>query len=179
MAGIRFTKTRLRPDEKRRLIDYIENVMAIDPSIVDETRLFKTCFDEICLIYEDSIPDTATTTVYKGRWVAGIIGDTLFLSPWLYSEIYSNIGYRAAIVITKKAVEIFLYGGDIYASSIVKFYEPIDNIVAVIDPRDSTVIGVAQPLVKGGELRSAIKEKRSEPVFKNIFDLGLFLRKLG
>ncbi len=177
MKKIAFKKVLLNENEVSLIKHYLEEILNVPMVHLQFKKLVKTCFNELCIVYEDG--EDLDTVIYQGRWIAGIIGDDLFLSPWLYSSIYNTSGFKACIVVNKKALEIFLYGGDIFASSITRFYEPIDNVVAVIDPRDNAVVGAAKPIVKGEILRKIINDKREEPVFKNLFDLGVFLREFG
>lgn len=180
MKRIAFSREIVSKKERMYIENYLKNILGVD---IDNINLFldklvKTCFNNFCIIFEDR-GFNDLNMIFKGRWVAGIVGEEVFISPWLYDIIYKQFGRRACIVVDGKGLEVFLYGGDLFASSIREYYEPIDNNVAVLDCRDNNVIGVAKPLVKGHELRKLIKERVDKPVFKNIFDLGMYIRLVG
>ena len=115
--------------------------------------------------------------VYSGEWLGIVIDDRVYLSTVIYERIYGYLGkYRAAITVSEQGVKTFLYGNDLFASSVIRYYEPIYNPVAVIDSFDNRVIGVAEPMVSENELINALKKGLEKPVYKNIYDLGFFIR---
>lgn len=180
MKRIAFSREIISEKERVYIKNYLENILSVDTSSINLSldKLVKTCFNDFCIIFEDR-GFNDLNTIFKGRWVAGIVNEKIFISPWLYDIIYKQFGRRACIVVDGKGLEVFLYGEDLFASSIKEYYEPIDNDVAVLDYRDDNVLGVAKPLVKGHELKKLIKEGVNKPVFKNIFDLGIYIRLVG
>ena len=115
--------------------------------------------------------------VYSGEWLGIVIDNRVYLSTIIYERIYRYLGkYRAAITVSEHGVKNFLYGNDLFASSVIRYYEPIYNPVAVIDSFDKRVIGVAEPMVSENELINALKKGLEKPVYKNIYDLGFFIR---
>jgi len=149
----------------RKLELYIHGILRVDPRkyLLGEPRL--TCIGETCIIHEGR-NEYPATTIYSGRWIGLVINDKPYLSPVIYEEIYRDNGFRAAVIAKEKGVKAFLYGNDLLPISVEKIYEPRREAVAVIDKTDYRVIGVARwdPRMR---------------VFKNIYDLGLFLRNLG
>jgi len=115
--------------------------------------------------------------IYSGEWLGIIINNKIYLSTVIYERVYRYLGeYRAAITVSQHGVKTFLYGNDLFASSIIKYYEPMYNPVAVIDSFDNRVIGVAEPMVSENELINALKKGLERPVYKNVYDLGFFIR---
>ncbi len=115
--------------------------------------------------------------VYSGEWLGIVVDNRVYLSTIVYEGVYKYLGeYRAAITVSEHGVKSFLYGNDLFASSVVEYYEPIYNPVAVIDSSDNRVIGVAEPMVSENELINALKKGLEKPVYKNIYDLGFFIR---
>lgn len=155
----------LRLELVEEIRSYFLNVLEVEPSIYlcDEPRF--TCFNEICVVYcssiQRTIPDKAL--IYSGDWLGVLIHGKPYVSPSVYENVFMKKGYRASIFVSDKGCKAFLYGRDILKESIVSAYPPLNNPVAVVDASDHKVIGVAEP---GGEL------------FKNVYDLGLFLRVL-
>jgi len=149
----------------RRLELYIHDILRADPRkyILGEPRL--TYIGETCIIHE-GLNEYPATTIYSGRWIGLLINDKPYLSPVIYEEIYRDNGFRAAVIAKEKGVKAFLYGNDLLPISVEKIYGPRRGPVAVIDKTDYRVIGVVQwdPRMR---------------VYKNIYDLGLFLRNLG
>lgn len=117
------------------------------------------------------------SVVYSGEWLGIVISNKVYLSTIIYERIYNHLGeYRASITLSELGVKTFLYGNDLFASSIIRYYEPIYNPVAVIDPLDNKVIGVAEPMIDRKELFSALEKKLEKPIYRNIYDLGFFIR---
>jgi len=117
------------------------------------------------------------SVVYSGEWIGIVVDNKVYLSTIVYERVYKYLGeYRAAIKVSEQGVKTFLYGNDLFASSITEYYEPIYNPVAVIDSFDNRVIGVAEPMVDQNELINALKKGLEKPVYRNIYDLGFFIR---
>jgi len=115
--------------------------------------------------------------VYSGEWLGIVVDNRVYLSTIVYERVYRYLGeYRAAITVSEHGVKTFLYGNDLFASSVIEYYEPIYNPVAVIDSFDNRVIGVAEPMVSEKELINALKKGLEKPIYKNIYDLGFFIR---
>lgn len=148
-----------------KIQSYLNNVLGVDPHKYLPIKLYYTCFNNICFVHEESGGIDKASLIYSGLWIGLIINDEPYLSPQLFEKIYSEIGYRASVIVNDKGVKNFLYGKDIFEESISEKYLPLNNPVSVIDYCDYRVIGVAKPLRKG--------------IYKNIYDLGWFIRILG
>ncbi|RLG81568.1 MAG: hypothetical protein DRO13_00780 [Thermoprotei archaeon] len=146
---------------------YLREKLCVNPSRYIKYPLHYTCFNDICIVHEETGKYYSVTLLYSGQWIGVMRGSGVYLSPLLYERVYSDNGYRAAIVVAERGVKNFLYGKDILAESIVEKYPPLDNPVAVLDEYDYRVIGVAEP------------SRRMGNVFKNVYDLGIFLRELS
>ena len=147
------------------LKNYIRKSLRADPSNYIGNSLVVTCLGKTCIIHEGRNTYPATT-LYSGRWVGLIIDDYPYLSPVLYEEIYMEHGFRAAVIARDKGVRAFLYGNDLLPISVKKVYGPTKYPLAVIDGSDHRVIGV-------------VRWDPRDRIYKNIYDLGLFLRALG
>ena len=159
-------RSRLLPQKHiRKLEIYIHDVLRADPEKYLPRKPRLTCLGEICIVHE-GFKEYPATTIYSGRWIGIVINDEPYLSPIIYEEIYRDNGFRAAVIAREKGVKAFLYGNDLLPISVEKLYGPRRGAVAVIDKTDYRVIGVARWDPK----------KR---IYKNIYDLGVFLRNLG
>ncbi len=147
------------------LRNYIRKSLRTDPSNYIGNSLVVTCLGKTCIIHEGRNTYPATT-LYSGRWIGLIIDDYPYLSPVLYEEIYMEHGYRAAVIARDKGVKAFLYGNDLLPVSVQKVYGPKKYPLAVIDSSDHKVIGV-------------VRWDPRNRIYRNIYDLGLFLRALG
>mgnify|MGYP000167906647 CR=1 FL=1 len=110
-----------------------------------------------------------------GLFIGWRMNEVFIPSPWLFNYIYNCIGkVKAAIEIDEKASHLYLYGRDIFSSSIMKIYEPIEknSYVAILD-FEGEIIGV------GLVLKHPLEAEEKEVVVKNIFDMGWFLRRGG
>ncbi len=147
------------------LKNYIRKSLRTDPNNYIGNSLVVTCLGKTCIIHEGRNTYPATT-LYSGRWIGLIIDDYPYLSPVLYEEIYMEHGYRAAVIARNKGVKAFLYGNDILPISVQRVYGPKKYPLAVIDSSDHKVIGV-------------VRWDPRRKIYRNIYDLGLFLRTLG
>ena len=154
------------PYKLRSILNYyIRECLQVNPNKYIGAEQYLICFNVYCFIHQGSGKFNGATLLYSGKWIGVVFGNKPYLSPLLYEEIYRDIGeYRAAIMVGEKGVKNFLYGNDILPASIVREYDPINTIVAVIDEKDHSVIGVAKPI--GAHKR----------IHRNIYDIGLFLR---
>jgi len=143
---------------------YIEKILGVDPSKYVNRELYYTCLDKYCIIHEGCGKVDKATLLYSGRWIGLLINSKPYLSTTLYEEIFRDKGFRAAIVVSENGVKNFLYGRDILEISVLEKYPPLDNPIAVIDHSDKNVIGVVEP---------------EGDFYRNIYDLGLFLRIFG
>ncbi len=144
---------------------YIREILQVNPTKYIGHEQYLACFDKYCFIHQGSGKFDGATLLFSGKWIGIVIGNKPYLSPLIYEEIYNDLReFRAAIIVKEKGVKNFLYGNDILPASIIKEYEPTNTIVAVVDEKDYSVIGVAKPI--------GINKK----VYKNIYDIGLFLR---
>jgi len=79
---------------------------------------------------------------------------------------------RNAIMINEQAAILFSYGRDVMLKSVTKVYEPLHEIVVVIDPQEN-VVGLCKLI-----MRNLIKTLCSERIVcENIIDKGWYLRK--
>ncbi|MET1160307.1 MAG: hypothetical protein ABWW65_05045 [Thermoprotei archaeon] len=163
---IRFRFGKLGKNPSLNLLEYIEKVLGTNPTDYFKLPLYYICLNDLCIVHEKSGKIDGVSLIYTGNWIGVLVGDDVYLSPQLYEKIYSRTGYRAAIVVSEKGIKNFLYGKDVLEESVLKKYPPLDNPVAVIDSYDNRVVGVAIP----------IRERR---IYKNVYDLGIFLRRLG
>jgi len=127
---------------------------------------YATCFDRECLLWSTSRELVEARIIYEGSWIGLFHGKRLLPSTALVEKIFEKNYLRAAIVVSSKASELFLYGRDVFESSIVMKYGPVDSIVAVLEPEEKSVIGFAS-------------YDASCRCFRNLYDLGIFLRLLG
>ena len=79
---------------------------------------------------------------------------------------------RNAIMINEQAAILFSYGRDVMLKSITKVYEPLHEIVVVIDPQEN-VIGLCKLITRN--LNKTLCNKCI--VCENIIDKGWYLRK--
>lgn len=129
-------------------------------------NLHELCVSKVCVIYDPAVDRLGDATIlFSGRWIAVKINGEIAPSVSLVEEIYSNEGFRAALIVGEKAVKAFLYGNDVLPTSVLEKYPPDENIVSVIDPSDYRIIGFA-------------KYDKHRNVYRNIYDLGIFLRIL-
>ncbi len=78
------------------------------------------------------------------------------------------------IIITDKAIELFLYGRDIFKKSIVKFEKPLEkNSYAVILDNKNRAYGIGELLYSYAEVKTL---QDDVIVIKNILDVGFYLR---
>ncbi len=179
---ILFSRRLARSEHISRIKGYMEGVLGVDYRDYIHGRLYTTWIDDIGVIHcidKESVLDIKATIVYQGKWVGLIISGKPYLSPIVYQEVFRDKGYRAAVIVSEKAVKNFLYGRDILASSILESYPPLYNPVAIIDPVDHRVIGVGEPVVDKELFKKYIVEKLLKPIYRNVYDLGLFLRLFG
>lgn len=159
---------KLSRKHKDSLFSYVRNILGVDPIKYLSNDLYYVCLNRNCFISNGAGKYYRLTMLYKGVWVGVIIDNKPYLSPEIYEKIYHDIGtYRAAIIVGEKGVKNFLYGNDVLEQSIIAEYPPLDQPVAVIDNLDGKVIGVA----KRWDVRGKI--------YRNIYDLGIFLRIWG
>ncbi len=169
-----------------KLKNYLEEVL--DASIaeyIEENRdkVFVIRVNRIGFIYvleRKTWLKNLPNIVFGGKWIGVIVEKDVCPSINIYERAFLNKGYRASIVVSEHGAKNFLYGNDIFASSIEEYYDPLNYCVAVIDYFDKKVIGVAKPFddISMNELYKFLEEKQAIPVFKNVFDLGFFLRVL-
>lgn len=162
---VSFKHGTLPPQMIEKLRTYLSSVLEVDPNEYLCVEPLYSCFDNICLIFclqtTHGVPVDAL--VYGNKWVGVVINNEPYLSLNIYEDVFRSKGYRASIVVSEKGCKAFLYGNDILRESIVVTYPPVNNPVAVIDSLDKKVIGVAIP---------------HGDVYKNVYDLGLFIRTL-
>ncbi len=152
-------------------------------------RLRATCriYPGLCLVIgrEDvaaPAPLPGFEPLYMGEIVGIEVEGSVYPSPWLFERLYTCTGrIRSAVEAEQQGVKAFLYGNDLLVASVRKIYGPFrkGQVVAVIDPLDSRVIGVARAAMDLREVERARSHGRTlDVVAENIFDLGWFLRRL-
>lgn len=151
-----------------RLFNYIEKILGYEPLKLIKPPLYYTCFNDKCIIHEGSGRYDGATLLYRGVWIGLLIDGKPYLAPRIYEEVYRRRGYRAAIIVGDQGVKAFLYGNDVLRESVLREYPPLHDAVAVVDHSDNRVIGVARR-VRG----------RGRTYYRNIYDLGMFLRVWG
>ncbi len=169
-----------------KLYNYLDNVLDTDIAYYireNKENTYIVQVNKIGFIYileKEGKLGNLPNIVYGGKWIGVVIDNDVCPSINLYEQVFSTKGYRASIIVNEEGVKNFLYGNDIFASSIEEYYEPINYCVAVIDYFDKRVIGIAKPVetISLDELHKLLEEKQAIPVFKNVFDLGFFLRVL-
>ncbi|RLG88907.1 MAG: hypothetical protein DRO15_01805 [Thermoprotei archaeon] len=176
---------------KRMSDDEVRSLLLVMTKLFEEcvdkcfNHSFYIAYNEYCEIHYAINQDMEMlikriTTRYKHPYSLGLFigwkrNEKFIPTPWLFSYVYGCLGkIKAAIQINEKASYLYLYGRDIFASSIMKIYEPIKegNYVAVLD-YEGEIIGV------GLLLKSPLKAEGNEVVVKNVFDMGWFLRRGG
>ena len=180
---VRYSKSVVERSELEILREYIERKLNAPWNEIVKEPLLKYCYNGICFIVSSSENVRKAdlmkefNVVFGGEVIGIVYRGYVFPSLNVYERVFHETGeFRAAIIANEEGVKNFLYGNNLYASSIIEYYEPIDNIVAIIDNVDMKAIGVAKPIVHGRRLREYIQRKLERPVYENIFDLGLFLR---
>jgi 60S ribosome subunit biogenesis protein NIP7 len=164
-SRLKYSFGRLDGVSKSILFYYLREVLGVDPYKYVCSNLYYVCFNNNCLIMCGAGKYDSVTLLYKGPWIGVLRGRKPYLSPQIYEKVYSDTGeFRAAIIVSDQGVKSFLYGNDILRKSIIKEYPPLDQPVAVIDHSDHKVIGVAH---------------KSGSIYRNIYDLGFFLRVWG
>jgi 60S ribosome subunit biogenesis protein NIP7 len=162
---LKYSFGRLSGVSKSILFYYLGEVLGVEPRKYLCGDLYYICFNNNCFIMCGAGKYDSATLLYKGPWIGVLKGKRPYLSPQIYEKIYNDIGgFRAAIIVGDQGVKSFLYGNDILKESIIKEYPPLDQPVAVIDHSDYRVIGVAY---------------KSGNIYRNIYDLGFFLRVWG
>ncbi len=127
---------------------------------------YATCFDIDCLLWSTSRELVESRVIYEGSWIGIFYRRRLLPSVSLAEKIFEKHGFKAAIVVSSKASELFLYGRDVFESSVLARYEPAGGIVAVLEPVEESVIGFAY-------------YDASCRCFRNLYDLSIFLKLLG
>lgn len=159
----------------------------INRCIPRNIRISCNIYPGICLLIgdgpaEDRIAQLGIKPLFMGRIVGVAFDGKIYPSPWLLEDLYRCIGkIRSAIEAAQQGVKAFLYGNDLLVASVNKIYGPFKrgDIVAIIDPADGRVIGVARAAMAPREIERARSRGRlTDVAAKNILDLGWFLRVL-
>ncbi len=179
---VRYRREGVGKSYLEELKNYLVNILSTDYREYLSGKLYTTWINNIGFIHRIIESPLKTivkaTIIYSGEWIGLIKDGRAYLSPFIYQEVYSKKGFKAAIVVSDKALKNFLYGKDILASSIIEVYPPLYNPVAILDPIDKRVVGVAKPMVKYSLFKKYIASKSLKPIYENVYDLGLFLRFL-
>lgn len=145
----------------------LRELYGIDPEEHVTGKLRYTCpSKDLCIIYGKQLPLCGLPVLYEDSWVALYAKKVLAPSLSLIRKIYGKHGVKAAILVSEKGVRAFLYGNDVLPQSVVKTIPPRLGLYAVIDSSDMEVIGFA-------------KWDGKRQVYKNVYDVGIFLRTLG
>ncbi len=172
------------------LIKIIKGILRgedIDRCMPKSIEVSCNIYPRICLLIgegpeEDRIAGLGIKPLFMGRIVGVAFKGEVYPSPWLFEDLYRCIGkIRSAIEAAQQGVKAFLYGNDLLVASANKIYGPFrrGDIIAIIDPVDRRVIGVARAAMNPEEIKRARSRGRLVDVAaKNILDLGWFLRVL-
>jgi 60S ribosome subunit biogenesis protein NIP7 len=165
---LRFRKGVLPQHLRRRFVRLIIELYGEDVVSMIPASLRYTCFEPgLCIVYEgDGKLNCSLTILYEGPWIAFILGKRIVPSIPLVSRIFREKGVKAAVLVKEQGIKAFLYGNDILPESVIKIIPPLKGVYAVVNPLDEEVVGFVE--------WSSIKN-----VYVNIYDAGVFLRKLG
>jgi ribosome biogenesis protein Nip4 len=140
-----------------------------DPGKIISGRPGLICMGEVCLISEASTRRyERATLLYKGRWLGVIYRGSILPSTEIVEEIFREKGPRNAIVVSDEGIKRFLYGRDVFPRNITRTIPPATGTLAVIDEADNSVVGFAR--------LECIHGRR---LYRNLFDLGVFIRRMG
>ncbi|AFK51355.1 hypothetical protein TCELL_0931 [Thermogladius calderae 1633] len=152
-------------DYVAELLRYFSEAFGVEASeFFNPNRLEETCFGVVCVLYEGRAP--SPRAVFSGNAVAVVVKGHVVLTPVLYEKVFGRLGLVAAVKASEQGVKAFLYGKDLLLESVLEIYPPVDSYVAVVDSVDGLVVGVA-------------RWDSGSRVFRNIFDIGLYLRGFG
>ena len=148
-----------------KLLRYFSEALGVEASeFFNPQRLEETCFGAVCVLYEARA--TAPRTLLSGDALAVVVKRHVVPTPALYEKVFKRFGLVAAVKASEQGVKAFLYGNDLLLESVLEIYPPVDSYVAVVDGLDGLVVGVA-------------RWDTGSRVFRNIFDVGLYLRGFG
>lgn len=164
---VRFRKGLLSRNHYDQLVDYLTNVLNVDyrDYICIEPNF--VCLNKVCLCFCNPGGvgfEDPKAIVYAGLWIGLLKGGRIYLSIDLYEDIYRDVGFKAAIKVSEVGVKNFLYGRDVLEQSVIEKHPPLNNPLAVVDSTDDRVIGVVEP---------------RRGFYRNVYDIGLFLRYFG
>jgi ribosome biogenesis protein Nip4 len=185
-------------DEKKIEIKIIEDLIEAISKILSREEIERcmpknlrvSCkiYQGICIVssspefVNEGISQLKVEPLFMGKIVGVSLNNKVYPSPWLLEDLYECIGeIRSAVEAEQQGVKAFLYGNDLLVASVGKIYGRFrrGDIIAIIDPIDGKVIGVARAMLNPSEIAIArSRGEQSDLAAKNIFDLGWLLRKL-
>ncbi len=165
---LEFKQGRLPSKLRDRLADFVRKLYGEEFIDLIPVNLKYVCFErDLCLIYEKPLRGLDNLTVlFNAPWIAIYVNKHVLPSIPLVARIYREKGVRAAIVVKEQGVKAFLYGNDILVESVLKKIPPDKGVYTVIDGEDGEILGF-------------VEWSEKKKVYVNLYDIGLFLRKLG
>lgn len=161
-------KGKLPSKIREELVDYVRRAYGEDVASQIPHKLRYVCFEpDFCLIYAPiGLSEEKLTLIYEGAWIATYTRGLVVPSIPFSSKVFSVKGPAVAIEVSEQGVKAFLYGNDILPISVIRVIPPRLGVYAVIDSTDGAVIGF-------------VKWNNTKAVYENVYDAGVFLRKLG
>ncbi len=167
---VKFSVKPLPAELFRELKSYLGENLGVDYREFISGELWLTCLGKNCIIYNSmGRRFYGLTLLYSDGWIGVWRKGAVAPSPRIYEEAYNRYGLRAALIPKPAGLKAFLYGNDILEISIDREIPPLNGPVAVVDPADNRVVGAA---VKS-------RDRKGRVYYRNIYDLGMFVREWG
>jgi len=161
-------------DEKKIEIKIIEDLIEAISKILSREEIERcmpknlrvSCkiYQGICIVssspefVNEGISQLKVEPLFMGKIVGVSLNNKVYPSPWLLEDLYECIGeIRSAVEAEQQGVKAFLYGNDLLVASVGKIYGRFrrGDIIAIIDPIDRKVIGVARAMLNPSEIAIA------------------------
>jgi len=165
-------------DEKKIEIKIIEDLIEAISKILSREEIEKCMPKNLrvsCKIYQgicivSSSPEfvnegdisardrTSLHGIFIGKIVCVSLNNKVYPSPWLLEDLYECIGeIRSAVEAEQQGVKAFLYGNNLLVASVGKIHGRFrrGDVIAIIDPIDRKVIGVARAMLNPSEIAIA------------------------
>ncbi len=157
----------LRKPTREKISSLLRRLYNVDSSKYVPSTLRYVCLNEDpCIIYGSKLDIGDLTVLYEDSWIALYTKKRFVPSISIVQSIYSDHGIKSAIIVKEQGVKAFLYGNDILPDSVIDTIPPIGELITVIDSTDGEIVGF-------------VTWNPRRRIYENIFDIGLFLRKLG